>query len=152
MWLSQQSAGGTRLSYVPPNYSVCHGASGWQHSASPKKEGNRALFTVQWCTGLSGAPTDRRQPKLTRSLEAIKGTPRRMDLHTKHPLNILQRRDFTNTHLFHCDSDLCTSLSCNSVCCFVCSFLSCVRVVAATIALVCVSIPPYSCAHLIPFV
>jgi hypothetical protein len=34
-----------------------------QRSASPEKEGNRALFTVRWCTGLSDAPTDRRQPK-----------------------------------------------------------------------------------------
>jgi hypothetical protein len=26
-----------------------------------KKEGNHALYHVRWCTGLSGAPTDRRQ-------------------------------------------------------------------------------------------
>jgi hypothetical protein len=36
-------------------------ASWLQRSASPEKEGNRALFTVRWCTGLSGAPTDKRQ-------------------------------------------------------------------------------------------
>jgi hypothetical protein len=60
-----------------------------------------------------------------RSLGAIKGTPRRMELYTKHPLNILQRLDFTSMHLFHCDRDLSTSL----------------RVVAATLVLVCISIP-----------
>jgi hypothetical protein len=32
-----------------------------QRSASPEREGNRALFTVWWGIGLSGAPTDRRQ-------------------------------------------------------------------------------------------
>ena len=32
-----------------------------QRSASPDKGGNHALFIVRWCTGLSGAPTDRRQ-------------------------------------------------------------------------------------------
>ena len=46
---------------VAPDCPVCHEASGWQRSASPKKEGHRALFIVVWCTGLSGAPTDRRQ-------------------------------------------------------------------------------------------
>jgi hypothetical protein len=61
---------------------------------------------------------------------------------TKHPLNILQCRDFANTHLVHRDRDSSTSLSCNSVVCFVCSFLFCVCVVAATLDLVCVAIPP----------
>jgi hypothetical protein len=50
-----------------------------------------------------------------RSLGAIKRTPRRMELHTKHPLNILQHLHFASTQLFHCDRDLSTSLSCNSV-------------------------------------
>jgi hypothetical protein len=58
-----------------------------------------------------------------RSLGAIKGTPRRMELKTKHPLNILQRRDSTNTQLFHCDTDLNTSLSCNSAVLFRVLFL-----------------------------
>jgi hypothetical protein len=44
-----------------PDCLVCHGTRGWQSSASLEKEGNRTLFTVRWCTGLSGAPTDRRQ-------------------------------------------------------------------------------------------
>jgi hypothetical protein len=48
------------------------------------------------------------------SLGAIKGTPRRMKFHTKHQLNILQHRVFTNMHLVHCDRDSSTYLSCNS--------------------------------------
>jgi hypothetical protein len=50
-----------------------------------------------------------------RSLGAIKGTHRRMELHNKHPLNILQHRNFASTQLFNCDRDLSTSLSCDSV-------------------------------------
>jgi hypothetical protein len=72
-----------------------------------------------------------------RSLGAIKETPRRMELYTKHLLNILQWRDFANTQLFYCDRDLSTSSSCNSavsfhvfflvlcVCCW-CNSSSCV--------------------------
>jgi hypothetical protein len=76
-----------------------------------------------------------------------------MELNTKHPLNILQRRDFANTQLFHCDRDLSTSLSCNFVVSFCVLFLVlCVCVVAATLVLVCVSILPYSCVHLRSFV
>jgi hypothetical protein len=67
----------------------------------PRTEGSQSL--------LNGAPT------APRSLGTIKGIPRRMELYTKHPLNILQRRDFANTHLVHCDRDLSTSLSCNFV-------------------------------------
>jgi hypothetical protein len=52
--LHQWSKGHTRLSGVP--------RGPWlQRSASPEKEGNRALFTVRWCTGLSGVPTYKRQ-------------------------------------------------------------------------------------------
>jgi transposase InsO family protein len=36
-------------------------------------------------------------------LGAIKETPRRMEHHTKHSLNILRCLDFVNTHLDHCD-------------------------------------------------
>jgi hypothetical protein len=68
-----------------------------------------------------------------RSLRAIKGTPRRMELNTKHPLNILQRRDFAITPLFQRDKYLSTSLSRDSVVLFSCDlFLTCVHVVAAT--------------------
>jgi hypothetical protein len=45
----------------------------------PRTEGNLSLP--------NGAPT------APRSLGAIKGTPRRMEHHTKHPLNILRHRN-----------------------------------------------------------
>jgi hypothetical protein len=66
-----------------------------------------------WIEGNQSLPNG--APTALRSLEAIKGIPRHMKLHIKHPLNILQRRDFANTHLVHCDRDSSTSLSCNSV-------------------------------------
>jgi hypothetical protein len=76
-----------------------------------------------------------------------------MEQHTEHPLNILQHRDFSNTHLVHCDIDSSTSLSCNSVVLFrVLVLVLCVCVVATTPTLVCVFIPPYSCVHLRSFV
>jgi hypothetical protein len=43
----------------------------------------------------NGAPT------APRCLEAIKGTPRRMEQYTKPPLNILRRLDSANAHLDH---------------------------------------------------
>jgi hypothetical protein len=51
-WTSPTVTRGTGLSGVP---------RGWwlQRSASPEKEGNQALFTVRWCTGLSGVPAMR---------------------------------------------------------------------------------------------
>jgi hypothetical protein len=75
----------------------------------PRTEGNQGLP--------NGAPTT------PRSLGAIKGTPRRIELKTKHPLNILQYRDFANMQLFHCDRDLSTSLSCYSTVLFHVLFL-----------------------------
>jgi hypothetical protein len=64
----------------------------------------------------NGAPTT------PSCLEAIKGTPMRIEQYTKHLLDILRRRDFAFTHLTHCDRDLSTSLSCNSI-----VLLSCAR-------------------------
>jgi hypothetical protein len=70
-----------------------------------------------------------------------------------HPLNILEHRDFSSMQLFHCDRDLSTSLSCDSAMLFrVLFFLTCVRVVAANLVLVCVSTPPYSSVYLRLFV
>ena len=37
-------------------------------------------------------------------LEAIKGTPRRMEEYTKHSYNILKHQDIDLAHSFHCDS------------------------------------------------
>jgi hypothetical protein len=54
--LRRWSSGHTGLSGVPRGRWL-------QWSASPNKEGNHALFTVRWCTGLSGARTNRRQPE-----------------------------------------------------------------------------------------
>jgi hypothetical protein len=39
-------------------------------------------------------------------LGAIKGTPRRMEEHTKHSLSILKHPDFAPTHSLRCVSDL----------------------------------------------
>jgi hypothetical protein len=60
-WLSQRSKGHNGLSDVPLDYPVCHGGRWLQRSASLEKEGNHTLFTVRWCTRLSGTPTDWRQ-------------------------------------------------------------------------------------------
>jgi hypothetical protein len=102
----QRSSGRTGLSSAPPDCPVCHETRGWQWSASPYKEGNRALFTVRWCVGLSSAPMtegnqglSNRAPTTHRSLGAIKGTHRRMEQYTKHPLSILQHRDTATTFL-----------------------------------------------------
>ena len=37
-------------------------------------------------------------------LGAIKGTPRRMEEHTKHSYNIPKHQDIDLAHSFHCDS------------------------------------------------
>jgi hypothetical protein len=89
-----------------------------------------------WTEDNQGLPI--RAQTTPRSLGATKGTSWRMELHTKHPLNILQRRDFAITQLFHCDRDLSTSLSCDSAvlfrvlfldscACCCCNSSSCVR-------------------------
>jgi hypothetical protein len=38
-------------------------------------------------------------------LGAIKGTPRRMKEHTKHPLSIHKHQDFISAHSILCDSN-----------------------------------------------
>jgi hypothetical protein len=61
---------------VAPNCLVCH--AGWwlERSASPNKEGNHTLFTVRWCTRLSGAhgqkATKAFQMELQRLLAALR--------------------------------------------------------------------------------
>jgi hypothetical protein len=104
----------------------------------PRTEGNQSLT--------NGAPT------VPSSLGAIKGTPRRMEQHTEHPLNILQHRDFANTHLVHCDIDSSTSLSCNSVVLFrVLVIVLCACCCYNSRSCVCFY-SPYSCVHLRSFV
>jgi hypothetical protein len=60
-------------------------------------------------------------PMTPSCLGAINETPRCMEQHTKHPLNILRCRDFAYTHLVHYDKDSSTSLSCNSAVLLLCA-------------------------------
>jgi hypothetical protein len=67
-WQSQRSEGGTGLSGVPRIVSGAPTARNLQQSASPNKErdphrtvSGGAPDSVRWCTGLFGAPSDRRQ-------------------------------------------------------------------------------------------
>ena len=46
----------------------------------------------------------RMPPRTPSCLGAIKGTPRRMEEHTKHSYNISKHQDLDSAHLFHCDS------------------------------------------------
>jgi hypothetical protein len=67
-----------------------------------------ATVTVRWCTGLSGAPPDRRQvwpsklpPTAPNCLGAIKETPRRMEEDKKLTRNILRHLDSAFTQSDH---------------------------------------------------
>jgi hypothetical protein len=105
----------------------------------PRTEGNYGLPN-----GAQAAPS---------CLRAIKGTPKCMEQDTKHPLNILRRRDFTFTHLVHCDRDSSTCLSCNSAVLLSCAHSCLVCVLVLQLSLLCVLLfPPYSCAHSRSFV
>ena len=64
------------------------------------------------CTGLSGAPDDRRQESLPNLLStapsclgAIKGTPRRMEENTKHSYNIPKHQDIDFAPVILCNSN-----------------------------------------------
>jgi hypothetical protein len=104
-----------------------------------RTEGNYGLPN-----GVSTAPS---------CLGAIKGTPRRMEQYTKHPLNILRRQDFVFMHLVHRDRDSSTFLSCNSVVLVSCARSCLVCVLVLQLSLLCVLLfPPYSCAHSRSFV
>jgi hypothetical protein len=81
-----------------------------QRSASPEKEGNRALFMSGGAPDcLVRQPTEGKNclpngdPTTPTCLEAIKGTPRHMEHYIKPPLNILRRLDSASTHTDHCD-------------------------------------------------
>jgi hypothetical protein len=101
--LSQRSPGHTGLSGVPRGPRD-------QRSASPEKERNQALFMSggapdcpvrQPIEGKNCLPNG--DPTAPSRLGAIKGTPMRMEQHTKPPLNILRRLDTASTHPDHCD-------------------------------------------------
>jgi hypothetical protein len=81
-----------------------------QRSALLDEERNQALFMSggapdcpvrQPVEGKNCLPNG--DPTSPSCLTAIKGTPRRMEQHTKPPLNILRRLDFANTHSDHHD-------------------------------------------------
>jgi hypothetical protein len=121
-----------------------------QRSASLEKERNQTLFMSggapdypvrQPTEGKNCLPNG--DPTAPSCLGAIKGTPRRMEQHTKPPLNILRCLDSASTHPDHCDWDLSTCLVVNLLHCVLCApVLTCVRDFAATLALACVSFPP----------
>jgi hypothetical protein len=84
------------------------GRSGAPQNRKPTNHTIMCPCTVQCpvCTGQFGAPwiesnqgLPNGAPTAARYLETIKGTPRRMELHTKQPLNILQHRDIEFTPL-----------------------------------------------------
>jgi hypothetical protein len=140
---SQRSQDRTGLSGVPRGLKD-------QRSASSEKERNRALFMSDGTPDcLMRQPTEGKNclpngyPTAPSCLGAIKGTPRRMEQHTKPPLNILRRLDSTCTHLDHCDWDLSTCRVVNLLRCVLCArILTCVRDIAAILAFACVSFPP----------
>ena len=86
-----------------------------ERSTSPKKERNRALFMSG---GAPDCPVRQRTegknclpngaPKASSYLEAIKGTPRRMEQYTKPLLNIVRHLESASTHLIRCVRDLST--------------------------------------------
>jgi hypothetical protein len=80
-----------------------------QRLTSPEKERNRALFMSggapdwpvhQLIEGKNCLPNG--DPTAPSCLGAIKGTPRRMEQHTKPPLNILRCLDSASTHPDQC--------------------------------------------------
>jgi hypothetical protein len=106
---SQHSLGRTGLSGVHRTVFGVPSGSRVQRSASPKKERNRVMFMSggapdclmrQWTEGKNCLPNG--DPTTPNCLGAIKGTPRRMEQHTKPLLNILRRLNSTSTHPDHC--------------------------------------------------
>jgi hypothetical protein len=99
---SQRSQGHTGLSGVLRVLRV-------QRSASPSKERNHTLFMSggaldcpvrQRTVGKNCLPNG--APMALCCLGDIKGTPRRMEQHTKPLLNIIRRLDSASTHLIRC--------------------------------------------------
>jgi hypothetical protein len=141
----QRSLGRTELSGAPRGPKA-------QRSASPEKEGDRALFMSggapdypvrQLAEGKNCLPNE--VPMALSCLGAIKGTPRRMEHKTKPPLNILRRLDSATTQWDHRVWDLSTSWVVNSLrrVCVLTSWLVCVWLLQ--LLRVFLSLP-YSCA------
>jgi hypothetical protein len=86
--------------------------SGCQRSTAPYLEGNRAPDTVRCapdCPVLQSTEGKISLPRLLSTvpscLGAIKGTPRRMEEHTKHSYNIPKHQDIDSAPLILCDSN-----------------------------------------------
>jgi hypothetical protein len=116
-----------------------------------RKEIGHRTGTVhdRWCTGLSGAPLNRRQELPSNCISngsklpwAIKETPRRMEQHTKHSLNNLRHLDSIATHLDRCVRDLSTFRVKNSCAVFLCSSLELCACVCCILSLACVAFLP----------
>ena len=130
---------------VTPDYPVCHEGRGCNGRLCQKRK-NIAHCSLSggapdcpvrpWTEGNYGLPNG--APMTLSCLGAIKGTPMRMEQYTKHPLNILRRRDFAYTHPVHCDRDSSTSLSCKPTVLLSCARSCLVCVLLLQLSLLCV--------------
>jgi hypothetical protein len=112
-WLSQRSEGGTGLSGVHRTVSGAPTAPSYQRSAAPKQERNphRTVFGgAPDCPVRQSTEGKNCLPGMLSTasscLGAIKGTPRRMEEDTKHPLSIVDHSHSILAHLFDILSDL----------------------------------------------
>jgi hypothetical protein len=106
-WPSQRLEGGTGLSGVHRTCPVHQRLSGCQRSAAPCKERNQAPDSVRCAPDCLVRQTTEGKICLPRLLStapsclgAIKGTPRRMEENTKHPLSTLDHSHIILAHLF----------------------------------------------------
>jgi hypothetical protein len=81
-------------------------------------------------------------PTAPSCLGAIKGTPRRMELYTKHSLNFLRLLDSASMHLDCCVSDLSSVWVVNSLHHVLSSSLGLCACVCCGLSLACVAFPP----------
>jgi hypothetical protein len=116
-WPSQRLEGGTGLSGVHRTVSGAPTALNLQRSASPNKERNphRTVFDgAPDCPVRQATEGKNCLPRMLSAapscLVAIKGTPRRMEEYTKHPLSIVDHSHFILAHLFDILSDLSSVL------------------------------------------
>jgi hypothetical protein len=127
-----------------PDCPVCHGTRGCNGRLRQTRKG------IAHCSLSGGAPdcpvrtrTEGNQslsngaPTTPRSLGAIKGTPRRMEQNSKHPLNILRHRDTAITlelRQFEIRASLWVVIRCVVSCA---SLSSCERVLLWFVSCVC---------------
>jgi hypothetical protein len=111
-WPSQRLEGGTSLSGVHRTCPVRQRLSGCQRSTAPFMEGNRAPDSVRCALDCPVRQSTEGKISLPRLLStapsclgAIKGTPRRMEEHTKHSYNIPKHQDIDSAPLILCDSN-----------------------------------------------